>query len=150
MCVLRAGRQKRETRSGAEPERCSNGAGELRNLAWVAMAAMRLASSIAVIPDRRWTARYRVVCCAVSGGTPTEYAYSRVYPRKATWEATFGETNFGNHVQAETRSSPPWQTLGQLNEANLVWHDDLQAQLLKARPSGSQVDEQYLTKCQQG
>ena len=38
------------------------------------------------------------------------------------------------HVTLEPSRSgrrPPWEAIGQLNEANLVWNDDLSARLLK-------------------
>uniref|UniRef100_A0A061RQ02 Uncharacterized protein n=1 Tax=Tetraselmis sp. GSL018 TaxID=582737 RepID=A0A061RQ02_9CHLO len=62
-------------------------------------------------------------------------SYSKVYEKKATWEGTFGR-NFANSNAEQTSGassgiSPPWQALGQLNEANLVWNDQLQLRLLK-------------------
>eukprot|EP00951_Prasinocladus_malaysianus_P014091 scaffold107193_cov43-Prasinocladus_malaysianus.AAC.1 len=53
-------------------------------------------------------------------------AYSKVYPRKATWEGIFGTGKEGDGGQQRRGTAkPPWESLGQLNEANLVWNNEL-------------------------
>jgi hypothetical protein len=65
---------------------------------------------------------------------PRANTYSKVYPRKATWEGTFGvEAPAAGASVRGSRIAPPWEAVGQLNEANLVWNDHLALGLLKAR-----------------
>mmetsp|Transcript_2740 Transcript_2740/g.6855 ORF Transcript_2740/g.6855 Transcript_2740/m.6855 type:complete len:298 (-) Transcript_2740:403-1296(-) len=69
--------------------------------------------------------------------TTNSNPYSKVYPRKATWEGTFGvEQAESAHDTRGGGSSPgiapPWEVVGQVNESNLVWNDRLSEGLLKA------------------
>lgn len=68
--------------------------------------------------------------------TTNSNPYSKVYPRKATWEGTFGvEQAESAHDTRGGGSSPgiapPWEVVGQVNESNLVWNDRLSEGLLK-------------------